>query len=236
MITPALIVLEATGGIDRSAVRALVAAERPVTVATPREVRDFANATGQWAKTDVLDAQILARFAEAGRPGLRPVLDEMTAALRALITRRRQLIDRLTAETNRVSRAARQVQKRIKAHLRWRQAELQRVEVDLDHTIRHRPLWREQEDMLKSVPGIGPVVTQHPAGRAARPGPREPQTRCRAGRSGATELGQRPAARSPRHVGRSRSRPHGSLHGGVGGQQAQSRDPRLLQTAACSRK
>jgi transposase len=160
VITPALIVLEATGGIDRSAVRALVAAERPVTVATPREVRDFANATGQWAKTDVLDAQILARFAEAGRPGLRPVLDEMTAALRALITRRRQLIDRLTAETNRVSRAARQVQKRIKAHLRWRQAELQRVEVDLDHTIRHRPLWREQEDMLKSVPGIGPVVTR----------------------------------------------------------------------------
>ena len=160
MVTPALIVLEATGGIERSVVRALVAAELPVTVANPRQVRDFAKATGQLAKTDTLDAQILAHFAEAVRPGLRPLPDEMTAALRALIARRRQLIDMLTAEKNRLSRAPRQVQRRIEAHIRWLQAELQRVEEDLDHTIRQSPIWREQEDLLKSVPGIGPVVTR----------------------------------------------------------------------------
>lgn len=160
VVTPALIVREATGGIERSVVRALVAAELPVTVANPRQVRDFAKATGQLAKTDTLDAQILARFAEAVRPGLRPLPDEMTSALRALIARRRQLIEMLTAEKNRLSRAPRQVHKRIEAHIRWLQAELERVEEDLDHTIRQSPIWREQEDLLKSVPGIGPVVTR----------------------------------------------------------------------------
>ena len=103
VVRPALIVLEATGGIERSVVRALVAAELPVTVANPRQVRDFAKATGQLAKTDALDAQILARFAEAVRPGVRPLPDDMTSALRALITRRRQLIAMLTAEKNRLS-------------------------------------------------------------------------------------------------------------------------------------
>jgi transposase len=160
MVTPAVIVLEATGGIERSVVRALVATELPVTVANPRQVRDFAKATGQLAKTDTLDAQILAHVAEAVRPGLRPLPDEMTAALRALIARRRQLIDMLTAEKNQLSRAPRQVQRRIEAHIRWLQAELQRVEEDLDHTLRQSPSWREQEDLLKSVPGIGPVVTR----------------------------------------------------------------------------
>jgi transposase len=99
-VKPMLIVLEATGGIERSVVRALVAAELPVTVANPRQVRDFAKATGQLAKTDVLDAQILARFAEAVRPALRPLPDEMTLELRALIARRRQIIEMLTAEKN----------------------------------------------------------------------------------------------------------------------------------------
>jgi transposase len=159
VVTPALIVLEATGGIERSVVRALVAAELPVTVANPRQVRDFAKATGQLAKTDALDAQILARFAEAVRPELRPLPDDLTSALRALIVRRRQLIEMLTAEKNRLSRAPRHVQKRIEAHIRWLQAELERVEADLDHTIRHSPIWREQEELLKSVPGIGPVVS-----------------------------------------------------------------------------
>jgi len=97
-VKPVLIVLEATGGIERSLVRALVAAELPVTVANPRQVRDFAKATGQLAKTDVLDAQILARFAEAVRPALRPLPDEMTLELRALIARRRQITEILTAE------------------------------------------------------------------------------------------------------------------------------------------
>jgi transposase len=157
---PVLIVLEATGGIERSVVRALVAAELPVTVANPRQVRDFAKATGQLAKTDVLDAQILARFAEAVRPALRRLPDEMTLELRALNGRRRQIIEMLTAEKNRLSRAHQRMQKRIAAHIRWLQAELERADEDIDQTIRQSPIWREQEDLLKSVPGIGPVVSR----------------------------------------------------------------------------
>lgn len=160
VVKPMLIVLEATGGIERSAVRALVAAELPVTVANPRQVRDFAKATGQLAKTDVLDAQILARFAEAVRPALRPLPDEMTLELRALIARRRQIIEMLTAEKNRLSRAPRRVHKRIEAHIRWLQSELERADEDIDQMIRQSPIWREQEDLLKSVPGIGPVVSR----------------------------------------------------------------------------
>jgi transposase len=159
-VHPLLIVLEATGGLERSVVRALVAAELPVTVANPRQVRDFANATGQLAKTDVLDAQILAHFAEAVRPVLRPLPDEMTLELQALIGRRRQLTEMLTAEKNRLSRAPRRVQTRIEAHLRWLQADVERANEDLDHTIRQSPIWREQDDLLKSVPGIGPVVSR----------------------------------------------------------------------------
>jgi transposase len=159
-VKPVLIVLEATGGIERSVVRALVAAELPVTVANPRQVRDFAKATGQLAKTDVLDAQILARFAEAVRPVLRPLPDEMTLELRALIARRRQISEMLTAEKNRLSRAPRRVQKRIEAHIRWLEGELERYEEDLDQTIRQSPIWREQEDLLKSVPGIGSVISR----------------------------------------------------------------------------
>lgn len=159
-VKPTLIVLEATGGIERSVVRALVAAELPVTVANPRQVRDFAKATGQLAKTDVLDAHILARFAEAVRPALRPLPDEMTLELRALIGRRRQITEMLTAEKNRLSRAPQRVQKRIKAHIRWLQGELERFNEDLDQMIRQSPIWREQEDLLQSVPGIGPVVSR----------------------------------------------------------------------------
>jgi transposase len=159
-VKPMLIVLEATGGIERSVVRALVAAELPVTVANPRQVRDFAKATGQLAKTDVLDAQILARFAEAVRPALRPLPDEMTLELRALIARRRQIIEMLTAEKNRLSRAPRRVHKRIEAHIRWLQSELERADEDIDQMIRQSPIWHEQEDLLKSVPGIGPVVSR----------------------------------------------------------------------------
>lgn len=159
-VKPLLVVLEATGGIERAVVRALVGAELPVTVTNPRQVRDFAKATGQLAKTDVLDAQILARFAEAVRPALRPLPDEITLELRALIGRRRQITEMLTAEKNRLSRAPRRIQKRIEAHIRWLQSELERADEDLDQTIRQSPVWREQEDLLKSVPGIGPVVSR----------------------------------------------------------------------------
>lgn len=159
-VKPALIVLEATGGLERPLVRALVEAKLPAVVVNPRQVRDFAKATGHPAKTDALDAHVLARFAEAVRPALRPVPDANTQELATLMTRRRQLVEMLTAEKNRLSSAPTCAQKRIQAHIAWLTTELARIEKDLDHAIRNSPVWREQEDLLQSVPGIGPVVTR----------------------------------------------------------------------------
>lgn len=159
-IRPALIVLEATGGIERQLTRALANAELPVVVVNPRQVRDFAKATGQLAKTDAIDAAVLARFAEAVRPAVRPLPDEVSLELRALITRRRQIIEMIVAERNRLSGAAKRVKKRIDAHILWLESELQRVDQDLDQRIRQSPIWQEKEDLLKSVPGIGPVTSR----------------------------------------------------------------------------
>jgi transposase len=159
-IRPALIVLEATGGFERHVMRALASAELAVVAANPRQVRDFAKATGQLAKTDRIDAIILARFAEAVRPSVRPMPDEVTLELRALVARRRQITEMIVAETNRLSGAAQPLRKRINAHIDWLKKELQRADHDLDHSIRHSPIWCENEDLLKSVPGIGPVVSR----------------------------------------------------------------------------
>jgi transposase len=159
-IQPALIVLEATGGIERSVTCALASAELPVVVVNPRQVRDFAKATGQLAKTDSIDALVLARFAEAVRPALRPLPDEVTLELRALIARRRQITEMIVAERNRLSAAPKSVRKRIDAHIRWLEAELHRADNDLDHSIRHSPIWKDTEDLLRSVPGIGPVISR----------------------------------------------------------------------------
>lgn len=156
----ALLVVEATGGVERRVVRALAAAELPVVVVNPRQVRDFAKATGQLAKTDKIDADILAHFGEAVRPALRALPDAASEALRALIARRRQLTEMLTAESNRLSHSGKAVRRRIEVHIRWLEAELDRVDSELDQSIRQSPIWREQEDLLKSVPGIGPVISR----------------------------------------------------------------------------
>src|SRR6266571_631149 len=157
IVKPTLIVLEATGGLERPLVRALVDATLPVVVVNPRQVRDFAKATGQLAKTDALDAQVLARFAQAVRPALRPVPDAPTQELAALIARRRQVVEMLTAERNRLGGAPKRVQRRIQVHLNWLTTELARAGDDLDQAIRNSPIWREQEDLLQSVPGVGPL-------------------------------------------------------------------------------
>jgi transposase len=159
-LKPALIVLEATGGLERSVSGTLGSAQLPVVVVNPRQVRDFAKALGQLAKTDRIDAEVLARFAEVMRPPLRPLPDEVSLELRALIARRRQLIEMMVAEKNRLRAASKAVRKRIEAHIRWLETELDRADKDLDHSIRQSPIWQEHEDLLRSVPGIGPVVSR----------------------------------------------------------------------------
>jgi transposase len=159
-IQPERIVLEATGGFERLLLRALISAELRVAVVNPRQVRDFAKATGQLAKTDRIDAEILARFGQAVRPQLRPLPDAVTVELRALTARRRQITEMIVAETNRLALASKGVRKHIEAHIRWLKADLQRADKDLDQSIRQSPIWRENEDLLRSVPSIGPVISR----------------------------------------------------------------------------
>jgi transposase len=159
---PALVVLEATGGYELAAVAALAAAGLPVVVANPRQVRDFARATGQLAKTDRLDAGVLALFAERVRPEPRPLPDEAQRALEGLLTRRRQLLEMLTAEKNRLGQALgrgqRAVTKSLRQHIAYLERELRMADTDLGEMLRRSPAWRERDDLLRSVPGVGPVL------------------------------------------------------------------------------
>jgi transposase len=159
-LRPTRIVLEATGGLERALVRALVEAALPVIVVNPRQVRDFAKATGRLAKTDALDAQALAQFAEVIQPAERTLPDLQTEELAALLARRRHVLAMQHAEHNRLDRAPAGVQKRIRVHLRWLAAELARLDQDLDDRIQQSPVWREREDLLQSAPGIGPVMSR----------------------------------------------------------------------------
>lgn len=157
-VQPTRIVMEATGGLERLLLRALVDAALPVIVVTPRQVRDVATAMGQLAKTDTLDAPVLARFAEVIQPALRVIPDAQTQELAALLARRRQVLAMQGAEQNRLDRAPARVWKRIEAHLRWWCDELARLEEDLDEMIQQSPVWRAREELLQRVPGIGPVM------------------------------------------------------------------------------
>jgi transposase len=138
----------------------LAAGGLPVVVVNPRQVRDFARATGTLAKTDRIDAAILARFAEAVRPAPKPFPDREIRALQAIVSRRRQLLGMLSAENNRLSLAPKAVAKRIKAHIRWLEKELSRTERDLEAAIESCPALSENEALLRSVPGVGPVLAR----------------------------------------------------------------------------
>jgi transposase len=157
-LAPALVVLEATGGLEGPLVGALAAAGLPVVVVNPRQIRDFAKATGTLAKTDALDAAVLAHFAAAVRPTPRPLPDAATQTLAALVTRRRQLVEMLTAERNRLGSAPRTLRAEIQAHITWLKRRLARLDTDLGQAIRTSPAWRVQDDLLRSVPGVGPVL------------------------------------------------------------------------------
>jgi transposase len=151
---PTLIALEATGGYEATVAAVLVSAGLPVAVVNPRQIRDFARATGLLAKTDTLDAGVIARFAEAVRPAARPLPDAQLQHLDELVTRRRQLGDMLGAErTRRQMTRTRAVQSRLDAHIKWLERALQDLETDLHDTIRSSPVWRETENLLTSCPG-----------------------------------------------------------------------------------
>ena len=151
-LSPTLIVLEATGGMETSLTSALATAGLPVVVVNPRQVRDFAKASGHLAKTDALDAQVLAQFAEVMRPQPRPLPDAETRALAALLTRRQQLVEMLTAEKNRLLSAALPIRTRLRTHITWLERELQHTNTHLAEAIRQSLVWREKDELdRKSV-------------------------------------------------------------------------------------
>ena len=159
-LEPVLVVLEATGGFEVSVAAALAGAEVPVVIANPRQVRDFARSTGQLAKTDAIDAHILALFAERIRPQVRALPSEETRALDAVVRRRRQIIDMITAERNRLGFALPPVDNGIKKHIRWLERQLDDVDSDLDQLIKNSPIWQAKSDLLRDVPGVGPNLAR----------------------------------------------------------------------------
>jgi len=162
-LAPELIVLEATGGYELLCVAALAAAALPVVVVNPRQVRDFAKATGQLAKTDRIDADLLALFAERVRPAVRPLPDADAQDLDTLLGRRRPLLEMLQAERNRLGQVFGRdkplVKQRLQTHIAYLEREVGLADAELATLIRESPAWRERDDLLRSVPGVGPVLS-----------------------------------------------------------------------------
>ncbi len=158
-LQPAGIILEATGNLEIPLAAALQVECLPVVIINPRQVRDFARATGALAKTDAIDARILALFGLRIKPEMRPLPDKQAREMGSLLTRRRQLMEMLVAERNRLSRADEDIQPNIKDHIKWLKEALSDINNDLERRIQSSPSWHEKDNLLRSVPGIGKVVS-----------------------------------------------------------------------------
>jgi transposase len=158
-VQPDLVVLEATGGWELAAVGQIASVGLPVVVVNPRQVRDFARATGKLAKTDAVDARVLAHFAEAVRPQPRELRSEEARDLEALVARHRQIVEMLTAERNRLRATPSPVQDDVREHIEWLEQRLDKVDGDLRDHLKRSPVWRERDDLLRGVPGVGPVLS-----------------------------------------------------------------------------
>jgi transposase len=160
VLTPQLVALEATGGFETVVTAALAAAGLPVVVVNPAQVRAFATAIGQRAKTDLIDARVIAHFADATKPAVRPLPDAETQLLADLVQRRRQIIEMIGAENQRRKRAPARLVKSIDRLIKALQKELTSVDGDIDEAVRSSPAWRTKEDLLTSVPGVGPTISR----------------------------------------------------------------------------
>ena len=232
---PDLVLLESTGGLELSLVAALAAAALPVVVVNPRQVRDFARATGVLAKTDALDAAVLAHFAAAVRRSVRLLKDAETQVLNSLAARRQQVITMLVSEKNRLGTAISAVRPRIEAHIAWLEQELADLDGGLRQTLRRSPVWREKDDLLRTVPGEGELLSLTllanlpELGALNRRPDRRPSCGC-----GSLQPGQWHPAGQTRRLGRTLPGAGRPLHGSVGRQPPQPCYPGLLREAAGS--
>jgi transposase len=157
---PSLIVLEATGRLELPAASALAGAGMPVAIVNPRHVRDYARATGELAKTDALDARVIATYGRDLHPEPRPLPDKESLVLQGLLARRRQLVGMMTAEKNRLDRAHPATRQDVRDHIDWLYQRLKNVDRELHDLIKASPAWQERDALLQSVPGVGPVLSR----------------------------------------------------------------------------
>ena len=235
-LQPTLVVLEATGRLESAAVSALAVAGVPLAIVNPRQVRDFARSTGKLAKTDKLDAQMLARFADAVRPEPRPLPDETQQRIDALLVRRRQLLGMITAERNRRRRAPTMTRAEIDEHVAWLQVRVEAIEDELNKTIRSSLLWREKVALLRSVPGCWPNAGCHDRGAAARARCDHAQGDRLTGGSRPAQSGQRSLARQAHDLGRPGSGARRSVYERARRHPVQSTHPPVLPATAGHRK
>lgn len=158
-LAPALVVLEPTGGLEAPVAGALAAEGLPVAIVNARQIRDYARATGKLAKTDGVDALVMAEFAQAVKPEVRPLRDEEAEEMKATVARRRQLLEMLTTEKNRLAISRKQIKPSILAHIEYLKRELGDINKDLRRMVESSPVWREKDDLLQSVPGVGRVLS-----------------------------------------------------------------------------
>src|SRR2546429_6146787 len=176
-LAPPLSVLEATGGYQGPLVAALVAAALPVVVVNPRHIRAFAQAVGILAKTDRIDARVIAHFAEAVKPAPRPLPDAETQELRALLVRRRQLVEMVSAERARLDTVPPSIQDAIQAHIAWLTTQIAGLDDALTRASQTHPVWQAQDDVLQSIPGVGPLLARTMLGQGPGLGTLGPQPR-----------------------------------------------------------
>jgi transposase len=232
----ALIVMEATGGYEMAVAAALTAAELPAVIVNPRQVRDFARGMGKLAKTDVIDAEVLAHFAEAARPAVRPPVNDLAATLHGWLGRRRQLLEMLSAEQQRLGMAPPALRQEIQAHVQWLRARLRDIDRELDRLLRNSPVWRADEDLLRTVPGVGPVLARTLLGDVPELGRLTRKQIAAAHRGGALQPGQWRVPRYPPHCRRPRARAGRAVHGDGRWGAVQSHPPRVLHTAVRRRQ
>ena len=209
----ALVLLEASGSLELPLVAALAAAALPVVVVNPRQVRDFARATGTLAKTDALDAAVLAHFADAVRPSVRPLRDAETQVLNSLTARRHQVMTMRVSEKNRLGTAISAVRPRIEAHIAWLEQELEDLDEGLRQTLRQSPVWRGKDDLLRTVPGVGEQLSLTLLAHLPELGTLDR----RPGGCGPLQPGQRHTTGQTRRMGRMHQGPCCPVHGHVGG-------------------
>ena len=230
--SPEVIVVEATGGLEQPLTAALCTAGLPVAVVNPRQPRDFARAIGRLAKTDRLDARVLAEYGAAVNPEPRPLPDAQQRELQELVAHRQGLIDTRTAESNRLGRTtSTTVRGAIQAHIDWLDEQVRKANADIAALIRDNPAWRQQSQLLQSVPGIGPVVSATLIARLPELGQLNHKEIAALGRTGALQPGQWPMAGPSQHLGWPCRSAFCPLHGHRGRHPIQPRHQDLLPTS-----